>query len=109
MAITPKHSTLTVTTAGTRVQVTSDTAIRPSSAYFEALGSNTGFIYLGLVTVTSEIYIVRLSPGQGFSLAGDSQMNQRLGGSGLQLSALYVDSSVSGEKVQMTYMYPIGG
>lgn len=111
MAVTPVHATKTVTTAGTRVQATTDTAIKPSSVYFEALGTNSGFIYVGLVTVTSAIYITRLSAGQGFSLDADGAggLNYRTGGQGLQLSALYFDSSVSGEKVQMTYLFPTGG
>jgi hypothetical protein len=110
MAITPVHSTLTVTTAGTEVQVTTDTDIRPTSVYFEALGSNTGYIYVGLSTVSSTVYIARLSAGEGFTLQSDGAGgNFRAGGQGLQLSSLWVDSSVNGEKVQMTYMYSIGG
>jgi hypothetical protein len=111
MAVTPVHATLTVTTAATRVQVTATTTIKPSSVYFEAAGANTGFIYIGLVTVTNAIYITRLSPGQPFLLSADGLggVNYRAGGEGIQLSNIYIDSSVSGEKVQMTYMYPTGG
>lgn len=107
MAITPVNAALTVTTAGTRVQVTATTTIKPSSVYFEALGSNTGFIYIGLATVSSTVYIARLSAGQGFSLNSDAGSGH-LGASGIQLSALYADSSVNGEKVQVTYMYNQG-
>jgi hypothetical protein len=111
MAVTPVHATLTVTTATTRVQVTATTTTLPSSVYFEALGSNTGYIYIGLVTVTNAIYMARLSPGQGFTLSMDGAggVNYRSGGQGLQLSSLYIDSSVSGEKVQMTYLRAQGG
>lgn len=110
MAITPVNATLTVTTAGTEIQCTSDADIKPSSVYFEALGTNTGFIYVGLSTVTSTLYIARLSAGQGFTLSSDGlAAGGRLGSVGIQLSALYVDSSVNGEKVQLTYMYPTGG
>lgn len=108
--ITPVHATLTVTTAGTRVPVTATTTLAPSSVYFEAAGANSGYIYIGLVTVTATIYIARLSAGQGFSLSADGNgLGYRAGGNGIQLSALYVDSSVSAEKVQVTYMYPTGG
>jgi hypothetical protein len=110
MAITPVNASLTNTTAGTRTQVVSDTDIKPTSVYFEALASNTGFIYVGLSTVSSTVYIVRLSAGQGFSLQADGIGGRgRLGGIGIQLSNLYIDSSVSGEKVLVTYQYPIGG
>lgn len=110
-AVTPVHATKTVTTAGTRIQATATTTILPSSVYFEAAGANTGYIYIGLVTVSSTVYIARLSAGQSFSLTADgfASSNPRIGGQGLQLSAFYIDSSVSGEKVQMTYIYPTGG
>lgn len=111
MAITPIHATKTVTTAGTRVQVETSASVKPTSVYFEALASNTGFIYLGLVTVSSTVYIARLSAGQGFTISSDGSgsFKYRLGGQGIQLSDIYIDSSVSGEKVQMTYMYSTGG
>jgi hypothetical protein len=104
MAVTPVHATKTVTTATTRVQSTTTTTILPSSVYFEALGTNTGYIYVGLVTVSSTAYITRLSAGQGYTLTADSNNSGRAGGTGIQLSAIWFDSSVSGEKVQMTYM-----
>jgi hypothetical protein len=109
MAITPVNSTLTVTTAGTEVQCTATTSIKPTSVYFEALGTNTGYIYIGLSTVSSTVYMARLAAGEGFSLGTGAGANFRSGGQGIQLSALYVDSSVNGEKVQMTYMYEQGG
>lgn len=110
MAVTPVHTTKTVTTAGTRVQLTATTTILPSSVYIEALGTNTGYIYLGLVTVSSTVYISRLSAGQGIWIAADAPGTRGgLGSVGLQLSSLYIDSSVNGEKAQMTYMFPTGG
>lgn len=108
-AVTPVHATKTVTTAGTEIQATATTTILPSSVYFEALGTNTGYIYIGLSTVSSTVYIARLSAGQSFTLTSDALSQQRSGGTGIQLSAIYIDSSVNGEKVQMTYMYPTGG
>ncbi len=113
MGVTPKLITKTVTTAGTRVQVTTNTAIKPVAVYFEALASNTGQIYIGDVTVSSTVYMARLTipsttsaPSWGISAA---PAGVRVGGTGLQLSDFYVDCSVSGEKVQITYVYDIGG
>lgn len=110
-AVTPVHATKTVTTAGTEIQATATTTILPSSVYFEADSANTGYIYIGLSTVSSTVYIARLSAGQSFAITADGvgSGNLRVGGQGIQLSAIYIDSSVSGEKVQMTYMYPTGG
>lgn len=105
-AVTPIHTTKTVTTAGTRIQAVTSTNILPSTVYFEAAAANTGFIYIGLVTVTSTIYMARLSAGQSWSISSDVTSQQRTGSTGIQLSSLYIDSSVNGEKVQMTYVYP---
>ena len=107
MAITPINASVTVTTAGTRVQVSATTTLKPTSIYFEALGTNTGYIYVGLVTVTSTLYITRLSPGQGYSICVDSMGASRMGND-FQLSAFYLDSSVSGEKCLVTYYHRAG-
>lgn len=108
MALTPTHTTLTVTTAGTRVQCTADTGERPTAIYFEAAKTNTGNIYIGLVTVSSTVYITCLPAGEGFTLSSPRVGNYRSGSAGIQLSDIYVDASVSGEKVQMSYLYSQG-
>jgi hypothetical protein len=109
MGIAPVNTTKTVTTAGTRVQVTATSTYAPS-CYFEALKTNTGIIYVGVSTVSATVYIAALSAGQGFSFQADSfgSVGSAAGGGELQLSSLYVDSSVSGEKVQFTYMQRLG-
>lgn len=111
MAITPVHATVTVTTAGTRVQLSSDVDYKPASVYIEAAGANTGYIYVGLVTVSSTVYISRIAAGEGLTLEvpGAGGPNYRPGGQGLQLSSLYIDSSVNGDKAQFTYLYAQGG
>jgi len=112
MAVTPVLLTKTVTTAGTRVQVTTDTAIKPNWIKFEALGSNTGQIYVGSVAVSSTVYFSRLPiPTTGVVTVAEyrSTPNGRAGGTGFQLSNFYVDSSVNGEKVQVTYGFETGG
>lgn len=105
MSITPVNSSLTVTTAGTRVQVTTDITIKPSTIYFEALGTNTGFIYIGGSSVSSTNYIARLSAGQAVAFSSDHIGSSAIPKSSIdyQLSGFYIDCSVSGEKVQATY------
>ncbi len=112
MAVTPVLLTKTVTTAGTRVQVTATTTIKPVAVYFEAFGTNTGVIYIGSSAVSSTVYFARLpvpstAASPSWSIAGSP--GGRVGGTGLQLSDFYVDASVSGDKVQITYVYEIGG
>lgn len=113
MAVTPVLITKTVTTAGTAVQVTTDTGIKPSAVYFEALATNTGQIYIGPSTVSSTSYFARLpipstTSAPSWSI-GSVDGGGRASGTEIQLSNFYIDSSVSGEKVQITYVYEIGG
>ena len=109
MAITPVHATITNTTAGTRTRLTATTTILPTTIYIEAAGANTGYIYVGLITVTSTIYMARLAAGQSFSLNSDGIGSRgRVGSIGFQLSDFYIDSSANGEKAQLTYIYPTG-
>lgn len=112
MAVTPTLITKTVTTAGTQVQVTTDTDIKPISVYFEADAANTGVIYIGLSDVSSTSYFARLpipstASSPGWSISGVDA--GRSGGSAIQLSNIWVDSSVDGEKVHITYVYATGG
>jgi hypothetical protein len=112
MAVTPVLLTKTVTTAGTRVQVTTDTAIKPNWIRFEPLATNTGQIYVGSVAVSATVYFSRLPiPATGTVYAWElhGTPNGRAGGTGFQLSNFYVDSSVNGDKVQVTYGFETGG
>lgn len=111
MAAKVVNSVKAVTTAGTRVQITDDNDTKCSSVYFEALGTNTGYIYVGLSDVSSTQYIAKLAVsstvGQGFALDIGSLGGQfRLGGQGIQLSNFWIDSSVNGESVLFTYVQP---
>lgn len=103
MSVALVNSTVTVTTAGTRVQTTATTSILVSSVYFEALGTNTNYIYIGLSNVSSTVYIARLDAGHGIAFTSDNSGGVRIGGVDIQLSQLWVDGSTNGNKVQMTY------
>lgn len=113
MAVTPVLLTKTVTTAGTQIQVTTSTTIKPVAVYFEADSANTGYIYVGDSAVSSSAYFAKLgvtsSVGQGFSISVPGGLGYKAGGQGIQLSDIWVDSSVSGEKVHVTYIYATGG
>lgn len=106
MGIKAINASKTVTTAGTRVQV-STSATYVTSIYFEALGTNTGYIYVGDSSVSSTVHIARLSAGQSFTIAVDVTTGHGVG-SELNLSDYWVDSSVNGEKVQVTYLQRTG-
>lgn len=112
MAVTPVLLVKTVTTAGTQVQVTTDTDIKPIAVYFEALASNTGVIYIGDADVSSTNYMAKLgipstTSSPSWTISGVS--GGRINKTGIQLSNLWVDSSVNGEKVCITYVYEVGG
>jgi len=113
MAVTPVLLVKTITTAGTQIQVTTDTDIKPVAVYFESLETNAGQIYIGDADVSSTNYMARLpipstTSSSSWSLASASN-GGRVGGTGIQLSNLWVDSSVNGDKVLVTYVYEIGG
>jgi hypothetical protein len=106
MAQKPKVITVTVTTAGTEVRCITDpkSAYRyVPSAYFEALSTNTGNIFVGDSSVTSTNYSTLLEAKQGSLWNGDEV--RELGGPMKNLIDLYhvwVDASVNGEKVLVT-------
>ena len=97
-----------VTTAGTRVQLTTNADLKPVSVYFEPLASNTGVIYIGDSAVSSTNYMARLtipSTTANSSWAASGASGGRVGGTGIQLSSFYIDSSVNGDSVLCTYLY----
>lgn len=73
----------TVTTAGTRVQLASHSAV---GGIIQAPSTNSGLIYIGDSTVSSSVYGSELQPGQS---AGVSINNT---------NTIWIDSSVNGNK-----------
>lgn len=109
MGLKPVILTKTVTTAGTEIAVSS-TDLYVTTVYFEALSTNTGVIFVGDLNVTSTLYMTRLAAGAGFSLSVPSPImpGSSSGGNELNLKHLYVDCSVNGEKVQVSYLQRVG-
>ncbi len=109
MGIKPVHATVTVTTHATRVQCTA-TAGYATSVYFEAAKANSGNIFVGLVTVSSTVYITCLAAGEGFMLSVDGKVapGSTHGGNEFQLTSFYVDSASDGDKCQFTYLERVG-
>lgn len=109
MGVGPQVSTITVTTAGTRTQIVSATTY-VVAVYIEALKTNTGVMYVGDSAVSSTKYSSALAAGAGFGIAiqGYGRVSSSGGGPELQLNSLYLDASVSGEKVNVTYFTRVG-
>lgn len=109
MGVIPVNSTVTVTTAATRVRGTA-TSTYVTSVYVEALSTNSGSIFVGVADVTSTKYIAKLTAGQGFTIGVDAQgsVGSSTGGGEIQLNSIYFDTSSSGDKVQMTYLQRVG-
>lgn len=89
----------TVTTAGTRVQL-STSVIYAYGLKVKALAANTGIMYVGDVTVSATAGYP-LPAGEEYAPLRD--MPESLKGLPVDLSQVYVDASVSGEKVAFTY------
>lgn len=104
--IVPVNISATVTSAGTRVQISGSATLTPTSIYFEAKKDNGGNIFIGLSNVSSSQYIACLPAGSGFGISSDGLGGAgRLSGVGLSLSAYYADTSNSGDKVMVTYAF----
>lgn len=87
-----------VTTAGTRVQLSS-TNIYAYSVAIEAKLANTGKIYVGDVSVSSTRGH-QLEPGGSYVVAGEIVGNRV---NLVNLASIYIDSSVDAEGVKITY------
>lgn len=87
---------VTVTTAGTRVQLSS-TVTRVSGIYIEADEDNTGVIFIGTSAVTGDSYIAALNAGEGFS------WTQQAGGPAVVPTSIYIDSDANTQSVQWGY------
>lgn len=91
-------SAVTVTSAGTRVQISSEK--RPvSSILFQADPSNTGLIYVGDSTVSSSNGIA-LGAKDSYEVSGDERPS---GLDELILSDFWVDASSNSQIVRVQY------
>lgn len=107
-AILPVQVTKTVTTAGTRVQV-STTDLFVTAFYCETPRANTGYIYLGGSAVSSTVFIHEFAIGKDvFSMASPTAGLGRVPANCFNLKDFWIDSSVNGETVKITYLLPVG-
>lgn len=100
MLLTLKHFRKTVTTAGTRIQLTTN-EVNVVYLIIQALTGNTGRIYIGNNQVASTSSFVDLAPDSSISL-DSAQLG--LGDAKLDMSKIWLDSSVSGEGVNVGYI-----
>jgi hypothetical protein len=90
---------VTVTTAGTRVQVSS-TDLFVKKIVVAGHAANTGHIYLGTVTVSSSVGL-QLKLSAAPTVIGDMEIAGK--DDSFNLKDMYVDSSVNGEKLSILY------
>lgn len=74
----------TVTTAGTRVQLASNTII---AGILQAPSTNTGNVYIGGATVSNTVFGAELQPGQSVGIAISNT------------DKIYIDAASNGDKV----------
>lgn len=91
-----------VTTAGTRVALVAST-LEVYEFEVQAKTTNTGLIYLGGADVASTNGRV-LSAGQSFAVSGMLDINDKSPNDKINLGAVYIDSSVNGEGVIVSYI-----
>jgi len=91
---------VTVSVAGTRVQITSS-ASGCGGIIFQANSANTGKIYVGDSTVTSSNGIA-IGPGESYTIA--SQSLDGVMDAELILSDYYLDADTSGNSCRIQYL-----
>lgn len=91
----------TVTTAGTRVQL-SATDIRITTLIVQADPANTGNIFIGDDNVASNRASAVLEPDASFVITADA--SGRSGWEEFTLSDFYIDSSANGDKAYVSYV-----
>lgn len=91
----------TVTTAGTRVQLTTSN-INVNSIIIQAKSGNTGKIYVGTSAVSSTRCVAELSAGQSWNFDFTDVQKGIL--ETLNISQIWLDSSVNGEGVHYGYL-----
>ena len=90
-------SDVTVTSAGTRVQLTSSNILTPSVC-IEAKSTNAGKVYVGDSNVTSSLGI-ELQAGQSICFDGGRVPGFDM----IDLSTIYLDASTSTQVAKITY------
>ena len=92
----------TVTTAGTRVQLTT-VKLMVFCVTIQALPGNTGNIFFGDSDVSSTQAFVELSPGSVYGIVGDMNPNQKGNLETMDISTLYIDAEENGDGVHIGY------
>lgn len=97
-------ASVNVTTAATRVALVSNTTTCLVSEFeVQAKSANTGTIYLGTVAVSSSNGR-QLAAGAAWSSAGLQDIGHKSANVQIDLATIYIDSSVNGEGVILTYL-----
>ena len=91
--MTPFSTQLTVSSAGTEVKYTGNADPGRGFYRIHAMSANTGKMYVGNVSEA-------VSPTTGSELTTDKELIVHLN----RLSELWVDATVSGEKVDVLYL-----
>lgn len=105
MGVAPIQINKTVALAGTRVALFSTTPTYAAAFYCEALGTNSGSIFLGNSTVSSTSYMRKMGAGSGFSMnAHPGATEPGAGGGLLDLSQLYIDADAATQVLLVSYM-----
>jgi hypothetical protein len=106
MGIAPITAQVTVSTAGTRVALSTQiTAAYVSSLYLEGLNTNSGSIFVGNATVSLGNYAACLPAGVGFSInAMPTSLEGGPGGGLVTVANIYFDATANSQVVMVSYM-----
>ncbi|SRR5258708_6160052 len=93
----PHTLNVTITSAGTRQQVTTTSPTGARLMFIQANSGNGGNLFIGGSTVSSTVYGVKLAAGASISIGNDGYDAK------LDLSQIYADTSNSGDGFSVLY------
>lgn len=100
MLYTVRHGRKTVTTTGTREQLTTN-GTKVGAITIQALRTNTNVVYVGDSTVSSSTHFQSLAPGGSIQIGMDSY---GLGNAMVDMSKIWLDVVTSGEGVVFGFL-----
>ncbi len=93
----PNQLNVTVSSAGSRVQLTSTVGTFVRLAFIQANSGNTGIIYIGNKLVSSSVYGLALPAGASIAFGGSTNDPT------FDMSNIYADTSHNGDGFSVLY------
>ncbi len=111
MGVRPFVQAVTVSTAGSRVQVQSSSAYCTQIIFEAKLANGANNVFVGDVSVSSSKYMTAMTGGERIVLslgASPVRPSDSNGGPEMQLNSFYLDAQTAGAVCMITYFQRVG-